>query len=281
MCGEGALARLSNALKAAPLKAFRHACSFESLAPVSHRNFAREALSQSLHRNFSASVQGRRTRPRPRTQDEIARSGQERTAKSRESTANSREPPFGVVMSDDWKTYRTRFVVRARQLTQPFAFTDPNGHEHHGRPGDYVIESREGLRISRREIFEDVYVAMEAPETIPSFSPDREVVIAGGHASVAYATKGHGSAAQTTGEHGPVAHAMEARGSAAHAVGGQGAVAHPTLGHGSVAHPTGGHGSAAYTAAGGHGFSRAAANEERIGALAPAQPPSEHVNLPV
>ena len=70
-------------------------------------------------------------------------------------------------MSDDWKTYRTRFVVRAKQLTEPFTFTDVNGHEHHGRPGDYVIESRDGLRISRREIFEDVYVAMEAAESMP------------------------------------------------------------------------------------------------------------------
>jgi hypothetical protein len=69
-------------------------------------------------------------------------------------------------MPEDWKTYRTRFVVRAKQLTEPFTFTDTQGHEHHGRPGDYVIESREGLRISRREIFEDVYVAMEAAQSI-------------------------------------------------------------------------------------------------------------------
>ena len=68
-------------------------------------------------------------------------------------------------MQPDWKTYRTRFIVRAKQLTEPFTCTDINGHEHHGRPGDYVIESREGLRISRREIFEDVYVAMEAAES--------------------------------------------------------------------------------------------------------------------
>ena len=73
-------------------------------------------------------------------------------------------------MSDDWKTYRTRFLVRAKQLTEPFTFTDINGNEHHGRTGDYVIESREGLRISRREIFEDVYVAMEAVGCIPSSS---------------------------------------------------------------------------------------------------------------
>ena len=75
-------------------------------------------------------------------------------------------------MPDDWKTYRTRFMVRAKQLTQPFTFTDINGHEHHGRPGDYLNESRDGLRISRREIFEDVYVAMEAIQSIPSRSLD-------------------------------------------------------------------------------------------------------------
>jgi len=84
-------------------------------------------------------------------------------------------------MSDDWKTYRTRFVVRAKQLTEPFTFTDTNGHEHHGRPGDYVIESREGLRISRREIFEDVYVAMEGAERTSGLGPERNVMKSGGH----------------------------------------------------------------------------------------------------
>jgi hypothetical protein len=62
----------------------------------------------------------------------------------------------------DWNTYRTRFLVRARQLTEPLAFTDPLGREHHGRPGDYLVQSSEGLlRIAPREIFEDVYVVME------------------------------------------------------------------------------------------------------------------------
>ncbi len=75
-------------------------------------------------------------------------------------------------MPPDWKTYRTRFVVRAKQLTEPFTFSDNDGRVHHGRTGDYVIESREGLRISRREIFEDVYVAMEA-EGVPSRTFDR------------------------------------------------------------------------------------------------------------
>ncbi len=65
-------------------------------------------------------------------------------------------------MSENWNTYRTRFLVRARQLTEPLAFTDPLGREHRGCPGDYLVQSSEGLlRIAPREIFEDVYVAME------------------------------------------------------------------------------------------------------------------------
>jgi hypothetical protein len=65
-------------------------------------------------------------------------------------------------MSDDWKTYRTRFLVRAKQLTQPLFFTDPLGREHHGNPGDYMVQSSEGLlRIAPREIFEDVYVVLD------------------------------------------------------------------------------------------------------------------------
>ena len=63
---------------------------------------------------------------------------------------------------DDWNTYRTRFLIRAKQLTKPFSFTDPLGREHRGRPGDYLVHSSNGLlRIAPREIFEDVYVAME------------------------------------------------------------------------------------------------------------------------
>ena len=64
--------------------------------------------------------------------------------------------------SNNWNTYRTRFLVRAQQLTEPLAFTDPLGREHHGRPGDYLVQSSEGLlRIAPREIFEDIYVVME------------------------------------------------------------------------------------------------------------------------
>jgi hypothetical protein len=71
-------------------------------------------------------------------------------------------------MAEDWNTYRTRFLVRARQLTEPLAFTDPLGREHRGRPGDYLVQSSEGLlRIAPREIFEDVYVVMEAEHDAP------------------------------------------------------------------------------------------------------------------
>jgi len=64
--------------------------------------------------------------------------------------------------SDDWNVYRTRFLVHAKQLTEPLVFTDPLGREHQGRPGDYLVHSSNGLpRIARREIFEDVYVMME------------------------------------------------------------------------------------------------------------------------
>lgn len=61
-----------------------------------------------------------------------------------------------------WTVYRTRFLVRARQLTEPLFFTDPLGREHRGLPGDYLVESSDGFRrIAPRMIFEDVYVPME------------------------------------------------------------------------------------------------------------------------
>jgi hypothetical protein len=61
----------------------------------------------------------------------------------------------------DWKVYRTRFLVRAQQLTEPLFFVDALGREHHGNKGDYLVESADGYRrIAPQEIFEDIYVAM-------------------------------------------------------------------------------------------------------------------------
>ena len=61
----------------------------------------------------------------------------------------------------EWQVYRTRFLIRARQLTGPMEFRDALGREHRGQRGDYLVESSDGtLRIAPREIFEDVYVTM-------------------------------------------------------------------------------------------------------------------------
>jgi hypothetical protein len=73
--------------------------------------------------------------------------------------------------SHDWTTYRTRFVVKARQLTQSLRFTDPLGREHKGRKGDYLVESN-GLRsITPRRVFEDIYVPLEGGIEIPAPPP--------------------------------------------------------------------------------------------------------------
>ena len=60
-----------------------------------------------------------------------------------------------------WTVYRTRFLVRARQLTEPFVFTDALGREQSGRPGDYLVESAGGVRrITSQALFEDIYVPL-------------------------------------------------------------------------------------------------------------------------
>jgi hypothetical protein len=60
-----------------------------------------------------------------------------------------------------WKTYRTRFLVNAKQLNSDLNFTDSLGRHHSGRSGDYLVESCDGLlRIAPQQIFEDIYVSM-------------------------------------------------------------------------------------------------------------------------
>jgi hypothetical protein len=64
-------------------------------------------------------------------------------------------------VESSWTVYRTRFLVHARQLTEPLFFTDALGREHSGLPGDYLVESSLGFRrITPRAIFEDVYVPL-------------------------------------------------------------------------------------------------------------------------
>src|SRR5215467_11635113 len=63
----------------------------------------------------------------------------------------------------EWKTYRTRFLVRAKQLSSGLSFTDHLGRQHCGRKGDYLVESSDGvLSIAPRQIFEDIYVQMSS-----------------------------------------------------------------------------------------------------------------------
>ncbi len=64
-------------------------------------------------------------------------------------------------LEGEWTVYRTRFLVRARQLTEPLVFTDALGREQSGRPGDYLVESSDGItRITAQAIFEDIYVPL-------------------------------------------------------------------------------------------------------------------------
>jgi hypothetical protein len=63
--------------------------------------------------------------------------------------------------SEQWKTYRTRFLVNAKQLDSSLSFTDHLGRQHCGQKGDYLVESSDGvITIAPRQIFEDIYVPM-------------------------------------------------------------------------------------------------------------------------
>jgi hypothetical protein len=75
-----------------------------------------------------------------------------------------------------WKTYRTRFLVKAKQLNSSLTFTDHLGRQHCGRKGDYLVESCDGvLSIAPRRIFEDIYVLMGlTPDSTPQRSNEKD-----------------------------------------------------------------------------------------------------------
>jgi len=79
-------------------------------------------------------------------------------------------------MPSEWTTYRTRFLIKARQLDAPLSFVDAIGREHSGQKGDYLVQSSDGSqRIAPREIFEDIYVPMgRASEPWPSLAQATE-----------------------------------------------------------------------------------------------------------
>ena len=71
----------------------------------------------------------------------------------------------------EWKVYRTRFLVRARQLTDAVTVIDPTGREQIGCEGDYLVECSDGSRrIAPRQIFEDIYVELENAELARAFT---------------------------------------------------------------------------------------------------------------
>jgi hypothetical protein len=80
--------------------------------------------------------------------------------------------------SVEWKTYRTRFLVRAKKLNYALSFTDQLGRQHCGRKGDYLVESSEGvLSIAPRQIFEDIYVPMpRARKGTPDFERNENLL---------------------------------------------------------------------------------------------------------
>ncbi|MGO9088325.1 MAG: hypothetical protein ACLQBK_24200 [Candidatus Sulfotelmatobacter sp.] len=77
--------------------------------------------------------------------------------------------------SEEWKTYRTRFLVKAKQLSSSLSFVDSLGRQHSGRKGDYLVESAEGvISIAPRQIFEDIYVAMGMEVETAAVRPGEE-----------------------------------------------------------------------------------------------------------
>jgi hypothetical protein len=78
--------------------------------------------------------------------------------------------------SEEWKSYRTRFLINAKQLNSSLSFTDHLGRQHRGRKGDYLVESSDGVvSIAPRRIFEDIYVLMpQQHEAANAQTPGRE-----------------------------------------------------------------------------------------------------------
>jgi len=63
-------------------------------------------------------------------------------------------------LNTSWNVYHTRFLVQARQLTEPLTFVDAFGRQQSGQPGDYLVESEGIRRIASQALFEDIYVLL-------------------------------------------------------------------------------------------------------------------------
>lgn len=74
----------------------------------------------------------------------------------------------------EWQTYRSRFLIRAKQLSQSLMFVDALGREHRGKKGDYLVESANGAqRIWPRQLFEDTHALLyPAGSAVPTSRVD-------------------------------------------------------------------------------------------------------------
>jgi hypothetical protein len=72
--------------------------------------------------------------------------------------------------TEGWKLYRTKYLVKAKQLSEGCTVLDSAGRVLAGEPGDYLVENSDGSRrIARRDIFEDVYVELEGEGSLGWF----------------------------------------------------------------------------------------------------------------
>src|ERR1700758_1877746 len=95
-----------------------------------------------------------------------ARSGAVTQRSSKLRQHQERRVRSARMKSEQWKTYRTRFLVKAKKLNSGLSFIDHLGRHHCGRKGDYLVESCDGvLSIAPRQIFEDIYVPMPCIKT--------------------------------------------------------------------------------------------------------------------
>jgi hypothetical protein len=94
-----------------------------------------------------------------------------REQQSKKVEIRTQSPDYRIMKSDQWNTYRTRFLVKAKQLNSPLSFIDHLGRQHHGRKGDYLVESSDGvISIAPRQIFEDIYVPMSLLDPLTTSS---------------------------------------------------------------------------------------------------------------
>jgi hypothetical protein len=114
-----------------------------------------ELTGRHFNRTFSFALNKNLTRSQPPTVR-----GSDKARQTKISTRIG-ETLSNMKAATQWITYRTRFLVQAKQLSTNLRFTDALGRQHAGSKGDYLVEFSDGaFRITPRQIFEDIYVPL-------------------------------------------------------------------------------------------------------------------------